>query len=501
MRTALIVAAGLLLAFSCPLPPGGGGLGWGGVLSSSGDSEPSSSGSLAAARLFLSPPPRRGRGQSLKVGFAECDITPALGVSPVYLAGFGLNRAATGVRDALKARAVALSDGKTRLAFVSADVIGLFLPTVEAIRARVPGCDYLAVCATHNHDGPDTMGLWGPNPLTTGRDAAYMAKLEAACAEVANAALASLADAAAEVSMADLPHLLVDNRLPEVKHDRLTALRFRAPGGKVLGDLVQWNCHPETLGSKNKLVSSDFVSPLAAAMAAESGAPCVYFTGTVGGLLTSLGVPVDGPDGKRLPEESFEKSDRFGRLVAGAALGALKKPTAVELTPFAVRTERVFVPVENQLYQFAWTAKTLKRELHAPPVGSKQPARLGALAPGAGLVTEVGLVTLGEVQIAMIPGEIYSEQVLGKYPAKAEPGADFPDAPLEPAILPAMRSKFKLLFGLANDELGYFVPKRQWDAAPPYAYGRKKPQYGEQNSVGPEAARLVGEAFARLAGG
>ena len=453
---------------------------------------------VAAAALLAAPSAGAG---NLSVGFAERDITPKLGAGAVYLAGFGLSRAATGVRDALKARAVALSDGKTRLAFVSADVVGLFLPTVEAIRAKVPGCDYLAVCATHNHDGPDTMGLWGPNPLTSGQDAAYMAKLEAACAEAATAALASLADAAAEVATVDLPHLLTDNRLPEVKHDRLTALRFRAPGGKVLGDLVQWNCHPETLGSKNRLVSSDFVGPLVAAVTAESGAPCVYFTGTVGGLLTSLGVPVAGADGTRLPEESFEKNDRFGRLVAEGTLAALTKPTAVELTPFAVRTERVFVPVENPLYQFAWTAKTLRRDLYAPPVAGQPPARLGALAPGAGLVTEVGLVTLGEVQVALIPGEIYSEQVLGKYPAKAEPGADYPDAPLEPAILPAMRGKFKLVFGLANDELGYFVPKRQWDAAPPFAYGRTRPQYGEQNSVGPEAARLVGEAFGRLAGG
>ena len=53
-----------------------------------------------------------------------------------------------------------------------------------------------------------------------------------------------------------------------------------------------------------------------------------------------------------------------------------------------------------------------------------------------------------------------------------------------------------MLLGLANDEIGYIVPKRQWDVAAPFAYGRRSAQYGEQNSVGPETARLLMEALA-----
>ena len=54
------------------------------------------------------------------------------------------------------------------------------------------------------------------------------------------------------------------------------------------------------------------------------------------------------------------------------------------------------------------------------------------------------------------------------------------------------------VFGLANDQLGYFIPKRQWDDKPPYCYGRKSSQYGEVNSVGPNAARIVCESFRGL---
>ncbi|MCH7571064.1 MAG: hypothetical protein IH919_10955, partial [Deltaproteobacteria bacterium] len=54
------------------------------------------------------------------------------------------------------------------------------------------------------------------------------------------------------------------------------------------------------------------------------------------------------------------------------------------------------------------------------------------------------------------------------------------------------------LIGLANDEVGYIVPKRQWDEKPPYCYGRDGAQYGEGNSVGPETARILTEALADL---
>ena len=52
------------------------------------------------------------------------------------------------------------------------------------------------------------------------------------------------------------------------------------------------------------------------------------------------------------------------------------------------------------------------------------------------------------------------------------------------------------LLGLANDEIGYIIPNRQWDSRPPYAYGRASAQYGEINSCGPEAAPIVMQALA-----
>ena len=122
---------------------------------------------------------------------------------------------------------------------------------------------------------------------------------------------------------------------------------------------------------------------------------------------------------------------------------------------------------------------------------------------GDGSVNEVanGLAGRTDVEVAVIPGEIYPELVLGKVQDPADPGADFKDAPIEPAVYAQMGGKYKMLIGLGNDEIGYILPKRQWDAKAPYCYGRNKDQYGEENSVGPDAGPILCKAFADLVRG
>jgi hypothetical protein len=57
-----------------------------------------------------------------------------------------------------------------------------------------------------------------------------------------------------------------------------------------------------------------------------------------------------------------------------------------------------------------------------------------------------------------------------------------------------------MVLGLANDEIGYVIPRSQWDAKAPFAYGRDEDQYGEVNSVGPSAAGRLVAAFEKLLG-
>jgi hypothetical protein len=441
---------------------------------------------------------------ALEAGFGEADITPKVGDKPVFLAGFGNNRKATGVHDPLKARAVVLRHGPQKLALVSVDLVGYFYPEVVRLRGRLPGFSYVLVSSTHNHEGPDTLGLWGPTRFQTGVDADYLALVEKQIVQAVQVADAARKPVAAHIGTARAPELLHDGREPYVKHDELVALEFRAPGGKKpLGLVVQWNCHPETLGSKNTEVSADFVGPTVKALQDKHGCPVLYLTGTVGGLMTSLNVEVKSAAGKSLADGTFEKTERYGQLLAGVADRALKSARPVRLTPLEVRRRDLFLPLDNKLYQLARRLGVFQREgfLWAGDPYKAAPADPRTADKPQCVRTEVAWLRLGDLEVAAIPGEIYPELVLDKVQDPPDPGADFPEAPIEPAIYKQMRGPHRMIVGLANDEIGYIIPKRQWDEKPPFCYGRKQAQYGEVNSLGPDTAPLLCRAFKELVGG
>jgi len=438
----------------------------------------------------------------LAVGFGEVDVSPEVGKRPVFIAGFGPNRPATKVHDPLMARAIVLSDGTTKIAFVCVDVVGLFHASVLRVREQLTGFAYVVVSSTHNHHGPDTMGLWGRSPFQTGVDLEYLRRVEAGAAKAVQLAGAALKPAAAKIGTLKAPELLHDARKPEVKHEDLVVLRFDAPGSdKPLGLLVQWNCHPETIDSKNTEVSSDFVGAAVQALKDRYQCPVAYLSGTVGGLMTSMHIDIKNDAGEVLKEGSFEKTARYGVLLAKAAEKALSKSIPVELTPFAFRTQDFLVPVDNGIYKFASQSKVFDRTMYTwngDPTPNEYHATADVSKPVA-VKSELGYLKLGELEIAAIPGEIYPELVLGKVQTPADPGADFPDAATEPAIYDQLKGKHRMIVGLANDELGYFIPKRQWDEKPPYCYGLKSKPYGEINSVGPEAAPIICNLFKELA--
>jgi hypothetical protein len=438
-----------------------------------------------------------------QVGFGEADVTPELGKGPVYMAGFGQNRKATRIHDPITARAVVIANADRKIALVSVDVVGLFLPTVERIRGRLPGFAYVLVSATHNHEGPDTLGLWGPSPLQSGANPEYLRKVEDGCVEaVKKAETAARGVDLVRIGAASAPELVNDTRLPVVKHDELVAVDFRGPGGSDrLGILVQWNCHPEVLDSKNTEVTADFVSSTVKYLREKYQCPVAYFTGTVGGLMTTIRLPVVDEAGNELKDGTFAKAERYGTLVGKLADRALDKATPVSFSPRAARRKPILVPVDNNLYRLGWQFGTLQRPLHAWE-GNPTPKEFVEtrdVSKPVAVKTEVGYLDLGDLEIAVIPGEIYPELVLGKVQDPVDPGADFPTAPIEPAIYPQMtRGKYRMLIGLGNDEIGYIIPKRQWDEKPPFCYGLKKPQYGEGNSVGPDAAPVICGAFRDL---
>jgi|694.fasta_scaffold115379_2 hypothetical protein len=432
----------------------------------------------------------------LQAGAASVDITPDPKTTQVWLAGFGRGRRAEFVSDPIATRALVLADGNRTVALVCADVVGLFDEFTRRVADRLPGIE-VVVSATHTHHAPDTMGLWGPG-ITSGVDPEYLKKVEDACVRAVTEAKSRLKPVVSRLGEIPAGDLLKDSRPPQVKMDPLGVLRFDGTDGKPACLAVLWHNHPEMIRSSHKGISSDYVGPLVDALSTKYGCPVVYLTGVVGGLMSPINLPIKSAEGKELPRASVEATRRYGQIIAERAGTAIDASQPVTLTPLRLKQRDLYLPVENPLYLLGHQLGTLKRTMFHWS-GSIDRA---AEAPGQGrkaLRTRAGILTLGELQIALVPGEIYPELVVGKVPDPAPQGADFPEAPVEPPLLAQMTTKYRWVLGLAQDEIGYIIPKRQWDAKSPYTYDYKNAPYGEINSLGSDTAPLLLPAFRELA--
>ena len=439
---------------------------------------------------------------TIQAGFSQIDITPDPKASKVYIAGFGDNRVATGVHDPLFARAIVLGQkGGKKIAIVSVDLVGLFRDFVVDTRGLVPEVDHLVICSTHNHNGPDTLGLWGPGLGRSGVDQKYMKTIQNQIPGLVRKAIANSEACKVFAAKASAPELMRDGRLPNILHDDLVILRFDAlKTGKPHGFLLQWNNHPETVDSEGTLITADFVSPAMQTISQSLGCKGIYLTGTVGGLMTTIGVKVKDKLGAEMPLKKFETMERLGELLGEKAVSALKEAQPVGFSKLEYKGRVIHLPVENKGYQafFKLGAFNRKAFVEASPgiYESIKPSEAGDRK--FWMQSEIGWIGLGDAEFFLVPGEIYPELVLGKFQEPIDPGADFPEAPLEPSLFSMSQAKWKMTVGLANDEVGYIIPKRQWDEKAPFCYGRSKSQYGEINSLGNETAPRICGAFKEL---
>ncbi len=427
----------------------------------------------------------------LKAGFAALPITPK---ESLWMAGFGNNRPAEGIHDDTWSRVMVIDDSNSRLAIVALDVIGFMHDDVVDVRKMLAvelGLTYTIIAATHTHEGPDLMGLWGKTPFRSGVNEEYMKFVKKQIVKSIELAVTNLRPARLEISM-DLTGAIPqvkDTRMPKVFDSGLRFIRATdKENDTTLGCVLSWGNHPETLWSGNRLVSSDFphffregvekgVFSGDSLVKSGIGGTALFLNGAIGGLMTTHpSHPISDPfTGKDILEPSFEKVAAQGNSLSILALNAMDQPSdIIEEGAISLVTRTLYLPIKNRLFQLA--------------------AALGVLHRGTAgwmqLRTEISAVTLGPISIVTIPGEIYPEIINGG--VEAPHGNDFDIAPMEvPAVREKMPGKYKFVIALANDEIGYIIPKSQWDTKAPYTYGREKAPYGEINSLGPDTAPVI----------
>ena len=419
----------------------------------------------------------------------------------IWIAGFSNQRAANGIHDDVWARVVVFDDGDKRLALVSLDAIGFRHDDVVDIRKQIPveaEIDYALISSTHTHESNDLIGIWGETPFKSGVNQENMQYIKdqvvAAITQAANNLRPASLLMAQDLTGAE--EMVQDTRDPQVMDPGLRLIQaIDAETNATLGTLVSWGNHPETLWSDNLYISSDFPHYLREGIEkgvyngeelvqAGVGGVAVYINGAIGGLMTTrASMPLDDPFlDTTYTEASFDKAKAQGDRLAMLALTALENPdTVVQQASVSVRAKTMSLPLKNNMFRLA--------------------AMMGILDFGMTgwfeTRTEVAAFTVGPASFIGVPGEIYPEIVNGG--VEAPEGQDFQISSVEdPSLRELMPGDYQFVIGLSNDEIGYILPKSQWDEEAPYTYGREKAPYGEENSLGPETAPLLYQEFQNI---
>jgi hypothetical protein len=467
--------------------------------------------------MLAAGPALAGADDSLQVGTCQRDITPispsltddyqaAFGeagavnhTDPIFVAGFGNDRQATGYNDRLWARGVVLQRKDERVAIVSLDLVGYFKNEIDTIRALVSPAsevDFVVVSSTHQHEGPDTLGIWGPDQTTTGIDYGYLDFVNAAVAGCIDDAAANLEPGrvyyatgnSAGLSLgldpeddgfgtADSRVLVGDDALAPATDGRIidpniTVMQVTKREGNsfdVLATIVNFASHPESLGSNNTLITSDFPHYVRERIEAEYGGVAIWLAGDLGVLQGPLRIDVLDPDtslpaprrtyrfaevhGTQLAERAIETIDAV-RLHADSGEPSPKNGDPAPKIRYAT-VDPVSIRPDNPFFRFFFAVGVLdvRRTLYTNGVedGSvgfpfPPPFHVIPQALGEDLQTEVSVLRVGKGQMAVVPTEI-DPQIANQYRAAlVDEGAEH-----------------TFIVGLGNDHIGYQVPFAKFD--------------------------------------
>jgi hypothetical protein len=393
-------------------------------------------------------------------GSAKVVLTPK---NPwVRIAGHGhWRKHSKGVLDDVCGRVLYLDSGREAVVLVSLDFIGLMLPRVERIRQRVTRKhpETIIVASTHNHAGPDTLGLWGSAvmgmiPLKSGTDPEYMKWMERRVARAILKAVATARPARLFVGRFLAPAGLAKNmREPGDVPREVTLLRAAGRDGYTIGTVVNYANHAEALQDKNRWLSADFPGVLCREVDLALGGVTLFFSAPAGGMLE----PNNDPDDPE--EERLAFRERLGGAIAeGTILQAIGGMQEIIRPTLHLRNQRFELPIQAEgLVKLAMNLNLLE------PRPLKDDC----------LIAEAAYVDLGVLEMVTVPGE--------------------PTPEVGRAIARELAAPYHMILTLGMDELAYIISKRQWDD-PRFEYERTM-------SLGPDTVERVLAAIRGLVHG
>lgn len=479
-------------------------------------------------------PPDANASGGLSVGVSAVDITPK---GKAFLGGFAPyypvprwireNRWATGVHDPIWARSIAVRNARGEtLLLMSTDLPGLMWKYINPARRElskkfsVP-MDNIVITSTHNHAGPDATGYWTSalkghgydytrglvdllvesgakalssmqpaemKVLTTTHDACYDPKTldrkrGSACSFPKNEDAYDGPNAAEY----DLPLIQKDKRDPFIFNPMITIIHFVKPTKgerpekrETIATFINWHNHPDTLGSGNTFVSSDFPHYLREYVETELGGTAVYFSGTVGCQI-GPGAPIplwtrdrkpvftgqSTPSGQRIrafaSDERWEKIRSIGYEIGFEVVSAIQGGAHALYAADAgihVRSEPIDIAPTNFLHWIGtgpvWREEIIDAEDRMRFYPWRCMRKYGCVR------SDVASIQLGELSLLTAPGEVDPVYLYGREAShatwKGKRKTHSGDFKALEGALPYMKGPHYAVLGQAQNYLSYMFP-------------------------------------------
>lgn len=382
--------------------------------------------------------------QKLEAGAAYRIITPDP-LIPIS-GGTGAPGMATIKNGDLNTRALVIKKGKTKIAIVSIDNLGVPKVVGDRIRSLVPEIEpeNIVIGATHTHSAPDLYGFTDEKG-NSATDLKYIDWVVKETAAAINEAYKNAKPAYLKVAVDEAKGKIAYNYYaPKLYDPRVGVLQFiSAKDNKTISTLVNYATHPEIIGSGRGICTPDLIGPLYDRIASKGGGMGIFMNSAQGGMVTADNRREGGKEAN-----DWNECIRIGNLLADESLRIISGAEIQKDPNINIISETVNLPVESDLMKFILKNSKLNYKVNNNDI----------------VTTRMNLLNIGSAKIITIPGEALPN--IGFY------------------IKRKMNTKNPFLFGLTNDAFGYIITKEDFN-------GFKRYEYICRTSLGEQTADIV----------
>lgn len=442
--------------------------------------------------------------------------------------------------DDMKVRVIALNDGSGRgtAVFATIDSIGVSNGDIRHIRgllnefAAENNINSINLFATHTHSGIDTQGLWtdifrkwpknifsaftGIIETEQGTDPEYMEFFYATVCDAITEAVDSMTTGTMTFARKDIGAKYFSNKNRpscDSLDTQLKRFMFTPDDASVTPTIIlNMSAHPDVVGlatendpTKGHGISGDYIYYIGETLN-NAGYNFMFFNGSIAGIYIG-----------RVSAKADMRVDiaaNYGREIGKMVLGLTMTEEEILADDYLMSLNFTAEQTEGHNYTPWYKGWEPAQETSVDPILNirlatvevkvtnpviKAAGKLGVvnyLIKKSGrdyyITTEIGYMELGkDVKVAFVPGEICTDLVYGGDALTAAGSVNSKD--YEGKTLCEIFGDDVIIFGLANDAVGYIVPENDYCMA--LAFGH----YQELLSIGKSEATVLFEAYEKLA--